>query len=222
MLPANGGGPQLLLACGVKTCLEWCGCVFSFLPGARSCSRSIVTRWRPLFSRCCLQLTCAMHSPAAGAAIAAVGVEAVPVAGAAVDRAAGAVIAAALAVDFRVAAPAAGAAGPAAMEVAVPEAVRLAAIQPTWSGGPTRTTTAPSIHKKCRSGFGRFVQRMAERAGLNTNQPLRVDQVVTAIEQSRGGSSNSSSSSGSGSSSKPTTPSTAFGGQAQVGRGAGV
>ena len=33
-----------------------------------------------------------------------------------------------------------------------------------------------------QSGYGRFVQRMAERAGLNTNQPLRVDQVIAAVD----------------------------------------
>src|SRR5262245_28251742 len=69
--------------------------------------------------------------------------------------------------------------------------------------------------EEMQSGFGRFVQRMAERAGLNTNQALRVDQVMSAVEQSRGGSSPGSSS-GATTPSAATTNPQAFGGQSQV------
>src|SRR5262245_34792049 len=45
-----------------------------------------------------------------------------------------------------------------------------------------------------QNGYGRPVRYMAERAGLNTNQPLRVDQVIAALDPSRSSSSSSSSS----------------------------
>src|SRR6478609_5162911 len=47
-----------------------------------------------------------------------------------------------------------------------------------------------------QNGWGRMVQRMADRAGMNTNQPVRVDALIAAVDPSR--SSSSSSSSGSG------------------------
>jgi hypothetical protein len=63
------------------------------------------------------------------------------------------------------------------------------------------------------NGFGRFVQRMAERAGLRTNQALRVDE----IERSRGTSPTSSSPSSSYSTATAaTTNPQAFGAQSQV------
>src|SRR5262245_20706180 len=46
-----------------------------------------------------------------------------------------------------------------------------------------------------QNGYGRSVRFMAERAGLNTNQPLRVDQVIAALDPSRSNSSSSGSSS---------------------------
>jgi hypothetical protein len=61
-----------------------------------------------------------------------------------------------------------------------------------------------------QNGWGRMVQRMAERAGLNTNQPVRVDQLITAVDPSR--SSSSSSTSGSGT----TANSQSFSMQTQV------
>src|SRR5437762_1480488 len=70
--------------------------------------------------------------------------------------------------------------------------------------------------EELQNGFGRFVQRMAERAGLNTNQSLRVDQVVAAVEQSRGGSTSSSPSSGSSSAPVTTPNAQAFGGASQA------
>ena len=67
-----------------------------------------------------------------------------------------------------------------------------------------------------QNGYGRPVRFMAERAGLNINQTLRVDEVVSAMERMRGGSSSSSPGSGYTTSSTPTTNSQAFGTQTQT------
>jgi hypothetical protein len=67
--------------------------------------------------------------------------------------------------------------------------------------------------EELESGYGRPVRFMAERAGLNVSQSLRVDEVVAAIERSRGGSSSSSSS---GSVSTTATNPQAFGAPAQA------
>lgn len=66
-----------------------------------------------------------------------------------------------------------------------------------------------------QNGWGRMVQRMAERAGLNTNQPVRVDALIAAVDPSR--SSSSSSTSGSGMTSA-TNPQSFASAQTQVAR----
>src|SRR5688572_7177954 len=69
--------------------------------------------------------------------------------------------------------------------------------------------------EELENGYGRPVRYMAERAGLNVSQSLRVDEVVSAIERSRGMSPSSSSSSGSSSAPATANPQ-AFGMPSQV------